>query len=255
MDYFLSKLLPLFVYPLGLALLLMCLALLAVVGNHKRVATLLLAMSVVVLWTASTPTFSSFLRGTLEGAFSPLPAADYPAADAIVVLGGVINAPKEATHTYDLSRSADRLLQARRLYRAGKAARIIVSGGGSEGRVPEAELMAAVLVELGVPATAIMKEARSRNTRQNAIGTRAIMERNGFRRILLVTSAFHIRRALATFRAVGIDAAPAPTDFEVAEAEFEILQWLPDAEALFETTYLLKEYLGLLVYRLRGWVE
>ena len=51
-----------------------------------------------------------------------------------------------------LSRSADRLLQARRLYRAGKARRIIVSGGGSEGRVPEAELMAAILVELGVPA-------------------------------------------------------------------------------------------------------
>ena len=255
MDYFLSKLLPLFVYPLGLALLLVCLALLAIAENRKRAAIVLLAASVVVLWVASMPKFSSFLRGTLVDGFSPMPVANYPEADAIVVLGGVVNAPEQAVHEYDLNQRADRLLHARRLYRAGKAPWIIVSGGGGEGRVPEADLMAAVLVELGVPAAAIVREAQSRNTRQNAMLTRAVTERRGFHRILLVTSAFHMKRALATFRAVGIEAIPAPTDFEVDGDEFEILQWLPEAEALYQTTYALKEYIGLLVYRLRGWAE
>jgi uncharacterized SAM-binding protein YcdF (DUF218 family) len=240
MDYFLSKLLPLFIYPLGLALLLVCLALPAVAGNRKRTAVALLASSVAILWLASMSVSSAFLLRTLQGGFLPRLAASYSEADVIVVLGGVVNAPKEAAQDYNLSRSADRLLHARRLYRAGKAPWIIVSGGGSEGRVP---------------AAAIVREAKSRNTRQNAMLTKVIMEQRGFHRILLVTSAFHMKRALATFRAVGIEVIPAPTDFEASAKEFAVLQWLPDAEALFQATYALKEYIGIVVYRLRGWAE
>jgi uncharacterized SAM-binding protein YcdF (DUF218 family) len=72
---------------------------------------------------------------------------------------------------------------------------------------------------------------------------------------LLVTSALHMPRALATFRALGVDTIPAPTDFEAVPQPFHPLRWLPDAETLAASTQAIKEYLGLWVYRWRGWAE
>lgn len=68
-----------------------------------------------------------------------------------------------------------------------------------------------------------------------------------------MTTASHMRRALACFRSAGVDAIPAPTEFYQPPDELGILNWLPDAGALRTTTLIVKEYLGLLVYRFRGW--
>ena len=88
---------------------------------------------------------------------------------------------------------------------------------------------------------------------ENALYTAEILEAQGMGPVLLVTSALHMPRALATFRAAGVDAIPAATDFEVMPRPRVLLDWLPDAEALAASTRALKEYLGLWVYRYRGW--
>ena len=97
---------------------------------------------------------------------------------------------------------------------AGKAPLIIVSGGNvflQEGIRPESAYTADLLQEWGIPQSAIIFEGNSRNTRENAVETSRLLKNRQLNRVLLVTSAFHMPRALATFRAVGIDAIPSPS--------------------------------------------
>jgi uncharacterized SAM-binding protein YcdF (DUF218 family) len=160
--------------------------------------------------------------------------------------------------TIDLENASDRVLHAARLYRAGKAPRVITSGGAIPflgGVTPESEAISELLQEWGVPESAILLETRSRNTYENAVETKKILENANLDTVLLVTSALHMRRALATFRTNGVNAIPAPTDIEaVNRQERTIIDWLPNAGALETTTRVLKEYLGFTVYRFRGWL-
>jgi uncharacterized SAM-binding protein YcdF (DUF218 family) len=158
----------------------------------------------------------------------------------------------------------DRLFQAARLYLAGKAPRVVVSAGRLtwSREQPESTGMADVLEFFGVPRTAILEEPRSRNTYENAVETRRLLAPEGIDRVLLVTSAIHMPRAVALFRCAGFEVVPAPADFLVAEGdpygfgdgslEGILLALLPDAQSLEFTTRALKEYLGLLVSGLRG---
>ena len=101
----------------------------------------------------------------------------------------------------------------------------------------------------------IIVEGNSRNTHENAINTAAIWHDREFHSGLLVTSATHMPRALASFRKAGLDVTPWPADsrghsYPLVENVFDLL---PDVDALAETTTAIKEWLGLAVYRLRGW--
>jgi uncharacterized SAM-binding protein YcdF (DUF218 family) len=157
----------------------------------------------------------------------------------------------------DLSDSADRIIHALRIYRTGKARLILISGGHlpweSVG-VPEARLIADFLLELGAPPSALILETRSRTTRENAVNTAAFFKKNGWRRGLPVTSGSHMPRALATFKKVGLAVIPAATDIHAGPARgVSLFGLIPDAKALAATTSAIKEMLGLLVYRCRGW--
>ena len=199
------------------------------------------------LWLWSTPLASDGLRGWVESQAGPQQTAALPVAVAVVLGGGVSAALPPLRPHPDLSSAADRVWHAARLYRLGKAPRIVVSGGGrvAPGALQnEAEAMRAVLMDLGVPAAAITLEARSLNTRENARYTAELLRGEGQSRVLLVTSALHMRRALRCFRAVGLEVIAAPTDFEVLPVAFTPLMLLPDAEALAGSGRGLKEVLG-----------
>ena len=113
--------------------------------------------------------------------------------------------------------------------------------------------MGELLRAWGVPEEAILLETESRNTDENALYSKRPLEAHGLKHILLVTSALHMPRALALFRASGIDAVPAPTDFEVVDrGDRTLMPWLPDAAALEGSTRAIKEYLGLGVYWIQG---
>jgi len=256
MSLFLSKLLPLLLYPLGLSLLLTGAA--CLLWRKQRTAVLgMLVLSVAVLWTASTPLMAEYCLASLEWRHLPVPITDLPAADAIVVLGGAIVAPKPPRIEIELSDAADRVLYAARLYRAGKAPVIIASGGTLPwaDTPAEAPFIVDLLQEWGVPKEAILLEATSPNTRDNAVNSKRLADERGIQTVLLVTSALHMPRAAATFETAGLRVIPAPTDYHVAYRNtLNVFDLLPNADALAATTAGLKEYLGLLYYRWRGWI-
>lgn len=255
MDIFISKLLPVFVYPLGVASLLAVLAL-VVLRRWRGTARALLVLALAVLWVASAPAFSQWLLWQLEGQNPAVPLDALPPASVAIVLGGAIGQPIPPRAEPDLLESVDRVVDAARLYRAGKVGAVLVTAGNlpwQTSALPEAELIAALLEELGVPRSAITVETASRNTFENAANVIDLFREKGWTDGLLVTSAFHMPRALAVFRRAGVPVTPAVSDvrthFPFIESPLDLL---PDASALSKTTDAMKELVGLLVYRLQG---
>lgn len=237
----------------------MLLGLLLVWRGRRRLGGACFALGFISLWALATPWVAGALVGSLEGDVPAVSIADLPEADVIVVLGGGIAqaaAPREGA---ELTDAADRVLHAARIHRAGKAPLILTTGGYPTyfGDVPsEAASTEALLVEWGVPEDAVIKEEGALDTHMNAVGTKRILEERGLERVILVTSAMHMPRSLATFREEGIDVTPAPTDRLVTTGGVSTaLDWLPTSEALDRSRRALHEHLGLLYYRLRGWAE
>ena len=260
--FFLSKLLPLFVYPIGLSTLLMALALIWVWRHPKR-AVWAIALSLFILFFCSNPIVSATLVRSLEQQY--LPPDPMPTADAILVLGGG-TAPQLAPRPWvEVSEQGDRSLYGSRLYTQGRAPKLVLSGGriswrGSSGS-SEAEDMKQIAMAMNVAAGDILLEGDSLNTRHNAVNTKALLDAESIETVLLVTSALHMPRSVAIFKKLGIDVIPAPTDyFSPTEnrgdvtIEGRILSLLPDAGATHNFTRALKEYVGFVIYRLRGWV-
>lgn len=258
MELFLSKLLPLTLFPLGASLVAGLGVLALLLLGHRRSAATVLTIVLLGLWAASTPAFANWLLLSLERQYLSDQAGASAPADVAVVLGGVLSAPRPPGDMIDLGGAIDRVFEGARLYREGRVGNLLVSGGNlpwqDEGK-SEAVLVADVLVDLGVPRDRIIIEPDSRNTRENALNSARIVLERGFRRVLLVTSAAHMPRALAAFRAAGVDAIPVPVDFRsAAYVHPTVLDYLPDAGALATTTDAFKEYIGALVYGFRGWM-
>lgn len=262
MFLYLSKLLPLFFYPLGLASVLMVVALVTL-GKRPRWAAGAITLALIILLGASNGWVSSWLVRSLE---AQIPPAVVPTAEAIVVLGGATKPALPPRPGVDLSEQSDRIFYAAQLYKQQKAPLIIVSGGRIDWTrrgTPESADMANILSQIGVPASAIIQEPDSLNTYENAVNVRKILNERDIRQILLVTSAMHMPRSLLIFKHQGIAAIPAPTDFLVSNNQLQalssspqatLLNLLPDSDRLEHFTRALKEYVGLFVYRLRGWL-
>lgn len=234
--------------PLGTALLLALLALgLGWRGRH-RLAGALGGLALAWLCVFSTPAISGALRAGLEADFPPRPLAQLPAAPAAVVLGGAIATPSRERPFPALTDSSDRIWHAARLHRAGKAPLLVLSGGSdpTTALIPEAEAMRVLLRELGVPDAALLAEPRSRTTRENARHSAALLRERGIQHVLLVTSAFHMRRAVLEFQAQGLRVTPAPTDHAEPPSWASASAWLPDAGALRSSAQSLKEWVGRL---------
>jgi uncharacterized SAM-binding protein YcdF (DUF218 family) len=262
MFLFLSKILPLFFYPLGLACLLLFIALIISWKQLSR-SQLPIALALIVLLVSSNGWTQNLLVRSLEGQNLP---AELPNADAIVLLGGATKSATKPRPMVDVSEQGDRVLYAAKLYLEKKAPIIIASGGridwNSAGQ-PEAADMAQLLEMMGVPKDAIVQEPDSLNTYQNAVNVKKILDEKGIKRVLLVTSALHMPRSLLIFQRQKIEAIAAPTDFLVSEPEMEIpssnlgaivLNLLPDSGRLDITTKVIKEYIGTIIYRLKGWI-
>ncbi len=258
--FFLSKLLPLFVYPLGLACILLFIALFLCLKRAKFTFIPIL-LALVLLLTTGNDRVSNYLMKSLEWQY--LPDRELPTADAIVVLGGITYSVAYPRVLPDLNERGDRLIYAAKLYKDGKAPVILLSGGRYGSDESEAKDLKQLLELMGIPSEAILQEGKSFNTHENAIFTQKILDEQGIKNILLVTSAFHIPRALKIFQHLGIDAIPAPTDYFVSEYELQerdfsiestIFSLIPNTKSLDRTTTVIKEYIGTIVYWLRGWL-
>jgi uncharacterized SAM-binding protein YcdF (DUF218 family) len=250
-----DKLIIALISPLGTALAALLLAaLLAWRGRcgwpaWRRAAWTLAVLAWVWLALCATPAFSNLLVGAVERSVAYVPEAQLPVAPAMLVLGGGVEPQQHAGHLPHLNGAAARVWYAAQLYHAGKAPLLLLSGGDPDpGRDAgsEAEAMRELLLDFGVPARAILLEGSSRDTRENARNAARMLAARGIHRVLLVTSALHMRRALALVRRAGLDAAPAATDFEARRQPWG-LQWLPSAGALQRSGHAIKETVGWLV--------
>ena len=248
--------------PLGSTLGAGLFAFAALVLGRRRTALGLFAFAVIWLWGWSTPIVSYALDRSLSSRYAFQPAETLPAADAIVLLGGGYHPNPRAPSHPDMDATVDRIWHAARLYQAGKAPVIVVSAGHRWGRwrpdrPKPADAARALLLSLGVPDSAIVIEGRSRTTRQNALYTAEIAAERGIREVLLTTSAWHMPRAEATFRRVELTVIPAATDYLPRSLRLSrasgLLWFIPTVGGLSVSSRSLREYLGLLVYRARGW--
>jgi uncharacterized SAM-binding protein YcdF (DUF218 family) len=260
---FLSKLIPLFFYPIGAACLLLTVAL-GLWWINSKWTPAAVGAALIILFLSGNIRLSNWLAQSLE--WQNIPKAELPTADAIVVLGGATRSQLYPRPDVDFTDAGDRIWYGATLYRASKAPKIIVSGGiitwKGEGK-PEADDMTKLLVTMGVPKRDIIPEGNSLNTRDNAVNVQKILQAQNFKTILLVTSAMHMPRSMAIFKHLGIKAIAAPTDYRISQSEIDqtnlqteaaILNFFPNEESFSMTTQAIKEYIGMFVYKLRGWV-
>ena len=243
--YFFSKVAIALISPLGAALVLALLALLLGAWHRRRWALGLGSAALVWLWLWSLPVASNWLIGQVEARYPVVAVQALPEAQAIVVLGGAMRAATLAQPLPGLGDASDRVWHAARLYHAGKAPLLVLSGGTDPhvNLTSEAEAMRVLLHDLGVPDSAMLLEGNSRTTQENARFTADLLRQRGIDHILLVTSALHMSRAASHFEAVGLRVTPAATDHEVNPAP-GVLGWLPEAGALDKSGRGLKELVG-----------
>jgi uncharacterized SAM-binding protein YcdF (DUF218 family) len=264
MLLFLSKFLPLLIYPLGLTCILLVLAL--SVQRRRSWQTVLIVLTFALLWLGGNRIVTMALVSSLERQY--LPPTQLPDKSVVVVLGGGTRAGVAPRPINEVNEAGDRVLYAAWLYKQGKAAHLLLSGGnapwsGLAQTLPEAEVMASILDIMGVPRTALWLESNSRNTEENAVESRKILDQEGVHSIILVTSALHMPRAVRLFEQQGLTVIPAPTDFMVTDDDWayytqpsidvQLMNLMPSADDLQLTSRAIKEQLGALFYRLRGW--
>lgn len=250
--YELSKLLDLLLAPLTWALLLLVAALL--LRRRGRVPWALVGLAAALLLGFSLEPVADRLVRVLE---APARSTFRPGEtyDAVIVLGGVLEAgPHVPGRDPELTRAADRIVRGFELVRDGHARQVLLSGGSGRPRPDqrtEAEQLAALLRRWGIPPERIVLETRSRNTRENAEESAPIVAAHGWKSLLLVTSAWHVPRALGCFRRVGLRPDVLPVDFAGGDGRGQ--GWLPRAAALDKSTEAIRELAGRAVYRLVGY--
>jgi len=255
---FLSRLLDLLFAPLTWVLLLLVAGWLL----RRRAATAwrLVALAGAVMLLFSTPVVADALMRWTE-ASAPLTYRPDEIYDAVIVLGGVMEqrAPWK-DEGRDLTDAAERITRTLELMRAGKARVALLSGGlldPAPGQPSEAEQLATMLEGWGVPADRIVVETVSRNTHENAVESARVVAEHGWRRLLLVTSAKHMARALGCFRREGLSPDALPVDYRGArwEEAASLQSWWPRAADLSRSTDALRELAGRVVYRVRGYTR
>jgi len=252
---FLSKLLDLAFTPLAWALTLGALSL-ALRVRWPRLSLGLGAVGLLVLYLFSTfPVAGALTRFVERGAHSTQrPGVVY---DAVIVLGGMSEpGPSALAGTPQFGEAVERMLAGHAEVASGRATHLIISGGliETDPAIPrEADTVAETLLQLGLTDAQVIREDKSRNTRENALFTAELVRARGFKTLLLVTSAFHMKRSLGCFHAVGLDPDVLPTDWRAPGPGAANRNWTPRAEALDDSTRMFRELAGRLVYRARGW--
>ena len=249
MFFVLSKLLGVFAFPSNVAILMGILGLLLLPTRFTRAGRWLTFASVLVLAILGLSPLGNMLLFPLENRFPPWDATR-GAPDGIIVLGGVVDASSPGNHIM-LNESAERLTVVPELARRYPNARILFSGGsgaliGDGGA--EAGAAARLLESLGISRDRVILEDRSRNTVENAVFSKLIVHPRRGERWLLVTSAFHMPRAIGVFRKADFPVEPYPVDWRTRGAEDMMRPFSDMNDGLKRRDTAVHEWVAIVVY-------
>jgi uncharacterized SAM-binding protein YcdF (DUF218 family) len=253
MLYPLSKIFWIVVQPGNLLVLLLALGVIGA-GFGLRRARLLVVLATLAMLAIAVLPLGAWTIVPLEERF-PQPALP-PRIDGIILLGGAVNLPITRAHgQVALNRFAERITETLALARLHPEARVLVSGGDpglDPGGLTEAQAMRTLLLALGLDERRLLLEERSRNTYENAVYSKALAQPQPGQVWLLVTSSFHMPRAVGCFRAAGFAVLPYPVDYQTDGHSGFGFSF--DTElSLFDLA--LHEWVGLAAYRLLGRVD
>ena len=258
--YYLNKIIGFIASPLGVAIAGLVIAVVCAWLKRVRFVKWIGGVTVVWLWLWMTPFMTRFVGAPLEREFlicGRVPAAEsFPEADAIVVLGGAMGSDTNLSGYAEMWTSADRVWQAARLWQAGKAPKIIATGDGAR------ESTLGLLKDFGVDEKCVeFLDARNTEEEAKAVSGQRLAvsgqelgdERTGKLKVLVVTSAWHMKRARLMFEmyAKDVEVVCAPADFEMSMAAKKRLGCkavLPDAYSLYLNSVAVHEWIGIVGY-------
>jgi uncharacterized SAM-binding protein YcdF (DUF218 family) len=255
MFFIVSKVLGFFALPSNLLISIGLVGLVLLLTRFKRLAAWLIGTSLVLLALFGLSPLGNALMLPLEERFPPWDASRGP-PDGVIVLGGIIAEDVSAARgAVALNESAERVTVAAELARRYPNLRIIFSGGTNAlifEKDAEAGFAVRQLEDLGVARERITAEEQSRNTIENAVFSRLIANPQPGERWLLLTSAFHMPRAVAVFRAMGFPVEPYPVDWRTTGPADLFRPYPSVSEGLRRTDVAVREWVGLLLYRFTG---
>jgi uncharacterized SAM-binding protein YcdF (DUF218 family) len=229
-------------------------------GRGARLGRVLALAAILILLAAAILPLGMALIAPLEDRF-PLPPSDLPAPAGIIVLGGAINDVTSAARGQTIfDEGGERITEAVILAKRFPEARIVYTGGTASFTpgVKSTEALRArrLMAQMGVPASRITIEDKSRNTEENARFTGAIVRPEPSQRWIIVTSAFHMPRAMGVFEKAGFHPIPYPVSFYTVgrwPADLRLNYWPGRNLRIFELA--LHEWIGLAAYWATGRID
>lgn len=258
MFFLLAKIFWFLIQPVNLAIILGLFGLLLRWVGRSRSGTMVAAFALIFLAVCTWTNLGAVLIQPLEERHkrpSPPPAQ---VAGIVVLGGGFEGGINKVRGGYDLNSGGDRFVEAAVLAHRYPEARIVITGGSGAlmlDGVGDAETAPRMLEGLGVARDRLILENESRDTYENAVFTRRMVEPKPGETWLLVTSAFHMPRSLGLFRKAGFVVTPWPTDYRTTGQErFGLMQDNP-VDSLQNATLAVREWIGLVAYRLTGRID
>jgi len=257
MFFFLSKTLDFFLMPIGILLFLLLFSFFTKNRPRSRQAIL---MAVLVLYGLSNTLLVNAAFRWWE--YTPRNIADIqqPYDVGVVLTGGMIRLPFVGIDHPSLGRHADRFSQAFLLYKAGKIKKILISGADNPRKMKlkldDGHQTARLLMQWGVPSGDILLESFSRNTHQNAVNSASVLRQEFPQgRYLLISSSFHLRRAVGCFNKEKIKVDVFPADILGLEIDPTLSDYIrPDPEVFSDAHLLWREWVGYLTYWVVGYI-
>jgi uncharacterized SAM-binding protein YcdF (DUF218 family) len=240
---YLHKILPVFVLPIMLVIIV---TLIGLIKNKKK----LIYITIGLLYIISTPIFSNNFFKLVEGNEYRKPISVIDSADAIVVLSGMLEINEVGDSTYIEWGDPDRFFGGIALFKAGKSQKLVFTGGKmpwDNAKKTEGDVLKEYAISNGILSKKIFVTKNVENTADEAVAVKELISSS--KRIILVTSAYHMYRAKRLFEKQGFNVIPYKVDYKVERnKEMLIMDFLPDAESLKRTETGIREFMGRLIY-------
>lgn len=223
--------------------------------RHKKTGRVLVIAGIVVLYLLSTGPVSNLLIRPLENDYPPLKDRTTDAAAVVVLTSGIKDLSHLGLGAVAGSGSLGRLAEGIKIYKENEGMQYIVVGGMGDPVRPTVSfglVLGREAVSLGVAGEDLLVEDKSMNTYEGAMNLSEILKHRDNRKIVLVTSAFHMPRSVGFYREAGFDVVPAPTDFMGDSVVFGFNLMVPSAGALGRSSTAMYEYISSSWYVLKG---